>query len=80
MGVKCLIVSALVVAGCLFATPAGAHTVLAEKGKPKGRIIVATHHAVDEQAALLLQDFVRRPWHYGVGHPCWFFIDEVAVK
>ena len=20
------------------------------------------------------------PWHYGVGHPCWFFIDEVVVK
>jgi hypothetical protein len=19
-------------------------------------------------------------WHYGVGHPCWFFIDEVVVK
>lgn len=19
-------------------------------------------------------------WHYGVGHPCWFFIDEVTVK
>lgn len=19
-------------------------------------------------------------WHYGVGHPCWFFIDEVIVK
>jgi hypothetical protein len=19
-------------------------------------------------------------WHYGVGHPCWFFIDEVAVE
>ena len=20
------------------------------------------------------------PWHYGVGCPCWFFIDEVSVK
>jgi len=19
-------------------------------------------------------------WHYGVGHPCWFFIDEVVIK
>ncbi|MBB4034505.1 hypothetical protein GGR21_000390 [Dysgonomonas hofstadii] len=19
-------------------------------------------------------------WHYGVGHPCWFFIDEIVVK
>lgn len=19
-------------------------------------------------------------WHYGVGHPCWFFLDEVTVK
>ncbi|NDV77963.1 DUF4838 domain-containing protein [Dysgonomonas sp. 511] len=19
-------------------------------------------------------------WHYGVGHPCWFFIDEVIIK
>jgi len=19
-------------------------------------------------------------WHYGVGNPCWFFIDEVIVK
>jgi hypothetical protein len=19
-------------------------------------------------------------WHYGVGHPCWFFIDEVVVR
>ncbi|MDR0738267.1 MAG: hypothetical protein LBF39_04225, partial [Prevotellaceae bacterium] len=60
MSVKYFIVSVLVVAGFLFATPAEAHTVLAEKGKPKGRIIVTTHHAADEQAALLLQDFVRR--------------------
>jgi len=20
------------------------------------------------------------PWHYGVGCPCWFFLDEVTVK
>jgi len=20
------------------------------------------------------------PWHYGVGYPCWFFIDEVIVR
>lgn len=20
------------------------------------------------------------PWHYGVGQPCWFFIDEITVK
>ena len=20
------------------------------------------------------------PWHYGVGCPCWFFIDEITVK
>lgn len=20
------------------------------------------------------------PWHYGIGYPCWFFIDEVTVK
>lgn len=19
-------------------------------------------------------------WHYGVGHPSWFFIDEVTIK
>lgn len=19
-------------------------------------------------------------WHYGVGHPCWFFIDEIVIK
>jgi hypothetical protein len=19
-------------------------------------------------------------WHYGVGHPCWFFMDEVVVR
>jgi hypothetical protein len=19
-------------------------------------------------------------WHYGVGHPCWFFIDEIVVR
>jgi hypothetical protein len=19
-------------------------------------------------------------WHYGIGNPCWFFIDEIVVR
>jgi hypothetical protein len=60
MTIQHFIAPALIVWGLLFSVPAGAQTPLVEKGKPKGRIIVATHHAADEQAALLLQDFVQR--------------------
>jgi hypothetical protein len=45
--------------GLIPAINAGAHT-LVDKGKPKGRIIVTSHRADYEKAALLLQDFVQR--------------------
>ena len=25
-------------------------------------------------------DKICPSWHYGVGMPCWFFIDEVTIK
>jgi hypothetical protein len=60
MNIKYFIITVLIVAGWLFAIPAGAHTVLVEKGKPKGRIMVTSQNAADNKAAILLQDFVQR--------------------
>jgi len=42
------------------ATEMNTSVVLVAKGLPKGRIVLTTHDATDEKAAVLLQDFVQR--------------------
>ena len=40
--------------------------------------------ACDAQARFIRVDVTGTKtcpeWHYGVGNPCWFFLDEVIVK
>ncbi|MDR1583756.1 MAG: DUF4838 domain-containing protein [Prevotellaceae bacterium] len=60
MVIKHILIQVLIIAGLVFPTPAGAQTVLVEKGKSKGRIMITTQNVVDSKAAVLLQDFVQR--------------------
>lgn len=80
---KHLLLAAVAIAA---APAANAQITLADKGRPKARILLASETETNRRAATLLQRFVREifglclPWHYGVGYPAWFFIDEVVVE
>ena len=58
---------------------------LAEDKTPQVKFVSARH----ESAAPIEARYVRidvegtkkcPEWHYGVGNPCWFMIDEIFIK
>ncbi|MCM1501377.1 MAG: DUF4838 domain-containing protein [Bacteroidales bacterium] len=62
---------------------AGSYT-LPEDSTPKVKFVEVTHHFSEATPARYIKVEVEGTktcphWHYGVGHPCWFFIDEVTV-
>ena len=64
-------------------TPAGKHP-LAEDSDYKVKFVSIKHtFAPKSKVRYIRVDVVGTkicpPWHYGVGNPCWFFIDEVTV-
>ncbi len=49
------------------------------------KFVPATVRPAEKRAARYIKVEVEGvkvcpPWHYGVGQPCWFFIDEIVVK
>ncbi|MDE6872789.1 MAG: DUF4838 domain-containing protein [Bacteroidales bacterium] len=64
-------------------TEAGSYT-LPEDSTPKVKFVDVTHRFTGKTPARYIRIDVEGTktcphWHYGVGHPCWFFIDEVTV-
>jgi len=64
-------------------TEAGSYT-LEEDRTPKVKFVDVKHEFKEKTPARYIKIDVDGTktcphWHYGVGHPCWFFIDEVTV-
>lgn len=64
-------------------TLAGEHK-LAEDNSPTVKFVAITHEFEEKTPARYIRVDIEGTktcphWHYGVGHPCWFFIDEVTV-
>lgn len=62
-----MVVGALLTTGTIHSQVA-----LVKKGKPVSRIWVAEQVHIEGVK-------VCPPWHCGVGHPAWFFMDEIRV-
>ncbi len=63
--------------------PAGLYD-LAEDRSPKVKFVGVKHDFAAKTPVRYIRVEVTGTkicphWHYGVGHPCWFFIDEVTV-
>lgn len=64
-------------------TPAGCYP-MAEDSDYKVKFVGIKHQFAQKQAVRYIRvDVVGTKicptWHYGVGNPCWFFVDEVTV-